>query len=63
MAAQKLNPFVEQMLITLITTLSEAGAEILFQKIVDKNKKKAAIVLGTLKSAIDDVAANNGIEL
>lgn len=63
MAAQKLNPFVEQMLITLITTLSEAGAEILFEKIVDKNKKKAAIILGTLKTAIENVAESKGIEL
>lgn len=56
------NPF-ESMLIGLITSLSEAGAEVMFQKIIDRDKKKAKIVLGTLKAAIEDVAAANKIKL
>lgn len=63
MAKQAINPFVESMVISLITTLSEAGAEAMFQKLIDKNKAKAKIVLGTLKSAIVDVAAANKIKL
>lgn len=63
MAKKAINPFFEGIVISMITTLSEAGAEILFQKIVDKNKAKAKIVLTTLKAAIDDVAAANKMKL
>jgi len=60
--AKSFNPF-EGIVIMFITTISESGAEIMFQKMIDKDKSKAKIVLNTLKSAIQDVAKANKIKL
>jgi len=62
MAKQQVSPF-EGIAILVLSTVSEIGAESMFQKMIDKDKAKAKIVLNTLKSAIQDVAKANKIKL
>ena len=59
----KSNPFLESMLIPVIEMLAQSGSDILFQKMVDKDKEKAAIVLETLATSIKEVAKKNKIKL
>ena len=56
------NPFLEAMLIPLISELAKNGSDVLFQKMVDKDKENAAIVFAALMKSIKDVSAKNGIK-
>ena len=57
------NPLLEAMVIPVIEMLAKSGSDILFQKMVDQNKEKAAIVLATLQKSIQAVAKKNKIKL
>jgi len=59
----KLNPFLEGMLISMISEIAKTGSNSLFQKMVDKDKENAAIVLATLATSIKEVAKKNKIKL
>jgi hypothetical protein len=63
MAKKAINPVLEGIIMSMITTLSEAGAEMLWQKMVDKDKAKATIVLRTLSQSINAVVKANKIKL
>lgn len=59
----KLNPFLEAMLIPVITALAEQYGEAAFQKMIDGDKAKAKIVLTSLSKTINSVAKKNKITL
>lgn len=59
----KANPFLEAMIVPVLTELAKAGSDIAFQKLVDADKAKAAVVLATLRKSIDSVAKKNKIKL
>lgn len=61
--AKQINPFVENIVMGLLSTLGEPGLETLLQKLVDKDKTKAKTVLTVFRNAARDVAKNNGIKI
>lgn len=63
MAKKAINPFLESIVLSLLSTLGEPGLEILLQKLVDKDKTKAKAVLTIFRNAARDVAAANKIKL
>lgn len=61
--AAQANPFIEAMVFPVITFLAETAGDMAFQKMVDKDKERAGIILKSLYKKIAEVSKRNKIGL